>query len=56
MQERGPAAAQSYEGGAVAEVRAVCWEARMTAELLELAALRKSPIPAPQVERDRRRQ
>ena len=35
-----------HEVGAAAEVRVVCWEARMTAGLLGLAALRKSPIPA----------
>ena len=35
-----------HEVGAEAEGRAACWEARMTAGLLELAALRKSPIPA----------
>ena len=34
-----------HEVGAEAEVRVVCWEARMTAWLLGLAALRKSPIP-----------
>ena len=35
-----------HEVGAEAEGRGACWEARMTAGLLELAALRKSPIPA----------
>ena len=35
-----------HEVGAAAGGRAVYWEARMTGGLLELAALRKSPIPA----------